>query len=103
MEFLELTFNPRPWGGGSKGPPCGFSQIAPEVLGISRLKFAIPLQATIPHLVSKNWDPGHNRSAVSYVRVTSCFADFDQQNGFTGIAATGAVLRLRSIDLYEMT
>ena len=47
--------------------------------------------------------PGHNRSAVSDVRVTSCFADFDQQNGFTGIAATGAVLKLRSIDLYEMT
>ena len=22
-------------GGGAKGPPCGFSQIAPEVLGIS--------------------------------------------------------------------
>ena len=36
---------------------------------------------------------------MSDVRVTSCFADFDQQNGFTGIAATGAVLRLRSIDL----
>ena len=45
---------------------------------------------------------GH-RSAVSYVRVTSCFADFDQRNGFTGIAATGAVLKLRSIDLYEVT
>ena len=27
----------------------------------------------------------------------SCFADFDQQNGFTGIAATGAVLKLRSM------
>ena len=59
------------------------------------MKLAIPLRATIPHLVSKNWDPGHNKSAVSDVRVTSCFADFDQQNGFTGIAATGAVLRLR--------
>ena len=30
---------------------------------------------------------------MSDVRVTSCFADFDQQNGFTGIAATGAVLK----------
>ena len=29
---------------------------------------------------------------MSDVRVTLCFADFDQQNGFTGIAATGAVL-----------
>ena len=29
-----LLFNPRPAGGGGgpKGPPCGFSQIAPEVL-----------------------------------------------------------------------
>ena len=53
--------------------------------------------------MSKNYDPGHNRSAVSDVRVTSCFADFDQQNGFTGIAATGAVLGLRTIELYEMT
>ena len=26
---------------------------------------------------------------MSDVRVTSSFADFDQQNGFTGIAATG--------------
>ena len=30
-----MRFNPRPAGGGGKGPPCGFSQIAPEVLGIS--------------------------------------------------------------------
>ena len=29
------SINPRPAGGGAKGPPCGFSQIAPEVLGIS--------------------------------------------------------------------
>ena len=35
---------------------------------------------------------------MSDIGVTSCFADFDQQNGFTGIAATGAVLRLRAID-----
>ena len=32
----EMFVNPRPAGGGPKGPPpCGFSQIAPEVLGIS--------------------------------------------------------------------
>ena len=32
----EFSLNPRPaGGGGGKGPPCGFSQIAPEVLGIS--------------------------------------------------------------------
>ena len=32
----EEVVNPRPagGGGGGKGPPCGFSQIAPEVLGI---------------------------------------------------------------------
>ena len=33
-----ICINPRPaggWGWGSKGPPCGFSLIAPEVLGIS--------------------------------------------------------------------
>ena len=29
------TLNPRPAGGGAKGPPCGFSQVAPEVLGVS--------------------------------------------------------------------
>ena len=31
--------NPRPAGGGGKGPPCGFSQIAPEVLWISLWNF----------------------------------------------------------------
>ena len=30
-----LPFNPRPAGGGAQRAPCGFSQIAPEVLGIS--------------------------------------------------------------------
>ena len=34
----SIPFNPRPAGGGPKGPPCGFSQIAPEVLGISLWK-----------------------------------------------------------------
>ena len=31
---IRARVNPRP-AGGPKGPPCGFSQIAPEVLGIS--------------------------------------------------------------------
>ena len=32
----NVYINPRPAGGGGKGPnPCGFSQIATEVLGIS--------------------------------------------------------------------
>ena len=30
-----IFLNPRPAGGGAKGPPYGFSHIAPEVLGIS--------------------------------------------------------------------
>ena len=56
------------------------------------------------HLSFSGWDinkmTGHIRSAVSDVRVTSCSADFDQQKRLTGITATGAVLKLRSIDLY---
>ena len=32
--YAIVTINPRP-AGGVKGSPCGFSQIAPEVLGIS--------------------------------------------------------------------
>ena len=35
MKAAKANINPRPAGGGGKGPPCGFSQIAPEVLGIS--------------------------------------------------------------------
>ena len=31
---IDRSLNPRPVGGGGR-PPCGFSQIAPEVLGIS--------------------------------------------------------------------
>ena len=31
----------------------GFSQIPPEVLGISLLKFAVPLPATILHMLKK--------------------------------------------------
>ena len=95
--------NPRHAGGGGaqRAPPLWFFANSSWSTGNFALKLAIPLRATIPHLVT--YDPGHNKSAVSDVRVTSCFADFDQQNGFTGIAATGAVLKLRSIDLYEMT
>ena len=43
------------------------------------MKLSIPLRATIPHLVSKNYVPRHNRPAVSDVRVTSCSADFEQK------------------------
>ena len=34
--FLQVYIIPRPaGGGGQRAPPCGFSQIAPEVLEIS--------------------------------------------------------------------
>ena len=99
---ISFELNPRPAGGAQRAPLWFFANSSWST-GNFALKLAIPLRTTIPLLVSKNYDPGHNRSAVSDVRVTSCFADFDQQNGFTGIAATGAVLKLRSIDLYEMT
>ena len=35
IKTVGNQFNPCSAGGGAKGPPCGFSQIAPEVLGIS--------------------------------------------------------------------
>ena len=66
-------------------------------------QFHYERQGRLHEVLIGGGDQSHKRSAVSDVRVTSCFADFDQQNGFTGIAATGAVLKLRSIDLYEMT
>ena len=46
--------------------------------------------------------PRSDRSAVSDVSETSCSTDFDKK-GLTGITDTGAVLKLRSIVLYEMT
>ena len=50
--FIVLTL--APLGGEGYENPYGFSQIAPEVLANFALKLAIPLRATIPHLVSKN-------------------------------------------------
>ena len=57
----------------------GFSQIAPEGLGISLLKFAVPLSATILHMLKKNQLGGHFESVINDARVTSCSADLDQQ------------------------
>ena len=101
--FSQNPLTLAPLGGGGQRAPLWFFANSSWSTGNFALKLAIPLRATILHIVSKNYDPGHNRSAVSDVRVTSCFADFDQRNGFKGIAATGAVLKLRLIDLYELT
>ena len=35
LDVVTARITLAPLGGGPKGPPCGFSQIAPEVLGIS--------------------------------------------------------------------
>ena len=73
--------------------PCDFSQIAPEVLGISLWNLPYLSAQQLHTLCQKNSVPGHNRSAVSDVRVMSCSADFDQQKGLTGNATKGAVLK----------
>ena len=43
------------------------------------LKFAVPLSATILHMLKKNQLGGHFESVINDVRVTSCSADLDQQ------------------------
>ena len=43
------------------------------------LKFAVPLPATILHMLKKNQLGGHFESVINDVRVTSCSADLDQQ------------------------
>ena len=43
------------------------------------LNLGIPLRITILHIVSKSQVEGHNGSAVSDARMTSCFVDFDQR------------------------
>ena len=56
----------------------GFSQIDPEVLWNFALKFAVPLPATILHMLKKNQLGGHFESVINDVRVTSCSVDLDQ-------------------------
>ena len=50
FHFLTLA----PLGGGAKGPPLWFFANSSGSTGNFDLKLAIPLWATIPHLVSKN-------------------------------------------------
>ena len=52
-KLLSLDINPRPAGGGAKGPLWFFANSSSST-GNFALKLAIPLRATIPHLVSKN-------------------------------------------------
>ena len=97
--------NPRPVEGDETPPPppC-FLKIYPKLKQITTRNLPKPLRATMLHIVSKNLVPRHNRSAVNDVRVTSCSAGFDKNKGWrlTGIVTTGAVLKLRSIVLYEI-
>ena len=46
-------------------------------------------------------DRGPDRPAVSDVRVTSCFADFDLKQGFAGTAVTDTWFKLESNVPYE--
>ena len=81
--------------------------LSPVSLSRFRFHFLFTLSVIGHYYPSPRWGEGAKGPPVVFRksddRVTSCFADFDQQNGFTGIAATGAVLKLRSVDLYEMT
>ena len=55
----------------------------------------------MPHTLVKKNNRGPDRSAVSDVRVASCFADFDKRHGFAGIAATDTGFKLESSVFYE--
>ena len=57
-------------------------------------KFAVPFPATMLHMLTKNQVEGHERSVGNDVRVALCFADSNQNLGFTGNTATGAVFKL---------
>ena len=95
--------NPRPVGGGAKSapPPHHVFDHSSQTAARSAAKFCIPLRASIPHTLVKKIDRGPDRSAVSDVRVTSCFADFDQKQGFAGIAVTDTGFKIESNVLYE--
>ena len=58
-------------------------------------------------IMTKHQVAGHNRSVVNDVRMTSCFADFDQNMGLretlTRAQFKATILKLRSIVLHEMT
>ena len=77
-----------PLGGGCKGPPLVFSQIAPEVLEISL--WNLPYLSGQFHTLCQKI----RSQVIGQPWVTSCSADFDQHNGFTGITTTGAILKV---------
>ena len=56
-----------------------FSTNNPQSTENFALNLGIPLRITILHIVSKSQVEGHNGSAVSDARMTSCFVDFDQR------------------------
>ena len=56
-----------------------FSTNNPQSTENFALNLGIPLWITILHIVSKSQVEGHNGSAVSDPRMTSCFVDFDQR------------------------
>ena len=67
----------------------------------SAAKLSVPSLASILHTLVKKIDRGPDRPAVSDVRVTSCFADFDQKQGFAGTAVTDTGFKLESNVLYK--
>ena len=56
-----------------------FSTNNPQSTENFALNLGIRLRITILHIVSKSQVEGHNGSAVSDARMTSCFVDFDQR------------------------
>ena len=47
------------------------------------MKFSEALLSAVLHMLTKNQAASHYASAANDIRLTSCFADFDQQQGFT--------------------
>ena len=78
-DTLELHFDPRPVGRAETAAPSYFLSPKPEQI----------MTRNLPHLPGQQFYtfceknrsqlPGHNRSAVSDVRVMSCSADFDKK------------------------
>ena len=81
----ELRFNLR--------PNLCFSTNNSQNTGNFALKLGMPLRITMSHIVSKSQIGGHNGSAVSDVRMTLCFADFDKQQGFKETLSRAQFLR----------
>ena len=67
----------------------------------SAAKLSVPFLASILRTFLNKIDRGPDRPAVSDVRVTSCFVDFDQKQGFAGTAVTDTGFKLESNVLYK--